>query len=102
MQCEVHRNAEDETGEIPFLLDVQSDLLSGLETRVVIPLVRRGAFGRPASRLHPVFSIADEQVVMATHLLAAVRRRFLGAPVASLDDQRDIIIAAIDVLWSGV
>jgi toxin CcdB len=102
MQCEVHRNAEDETGEIPFLLDVQSDLLSGLETRVVIPLVRRDAFGRPASRLHPVFSIADEQVVMATHLLAAVRRRFLGAPVASLDDQRDIIIAAIDVLWSGV
>jgi toxin CcdB len=102
MQCGVHRNAEDDTGEIPFLLDVQADLLSDLETRVVVPLVRRAAFGRPASRLHPVFTVADEQVVMATHLVAAVRRRFLGAPVFSLEDQRDVIIAAIDVLWSGV
>jgi hypothetical protein len=34
--------------------------------------------------------------------LAAVRRRALGARLGSLLDQRDIIIAAIDVLWSGV
>jgi toxin CcdB len=102
MQCGVHRNVDDATGEIPFLLDVQADLLSDLETRVVIPLVRRAAFGRPASRLHPVFTVADEQVVMATHLLAAVRRRSLGAPIASLEARRDVIIAAIDVIWSGV
>lgn len=39
---------------------------------------------------------------MATHLLAAIRRGALGPPLASLIDQRDVIIAAIDLLWSGV
>jgi toxin CcdB len=102
MQCTVHLNRDDETGNIPFLIDVQADLLSDLETRVVVPLVREGAFGRRASRLHPLFTIEGEQVVMATHLLAAVRRGTLGSALASLLDQRDVIIAAIDVLWTGV
>jgi len=102
MQCEVHENPEDPVGTTPYLLDVQADLLSDLATRVVVPLVRRDAFGRGASRLHPTFAVKGVEVVMATHLLAAVRKRVLGARVASLSDQRHIIIAAIDVLWSGV
>lgn len=102
MQCDVHRNAEDTTGEIPFLLDVQADLLADLPTRVVVPLVRATSFGRQAERLHPAFSIEGDRVVMATHLIAAVRARSLGRAVMSLAEQRDAIIAAIDVLWSGV
>jgi hypothetical protein len=35
-------------------------------------------------------------------LLAAVRARSLGEAVVSLDDHRDAIINAIDVLWAGV
>lgn len=102
MQCSVHKNPDDDAGDIPFLVDVQADLLSDLDTRVVIPLIRRAAFGRPATRLHPVFTVDDQQFVMATHLLAAVRGRSLGTAVMSLSDQRDVVIAAIDVLWSGV
>jgi toxin CcdB len=102
MQCAVHANPDDEAGHIPYLIDVQADLLADLDTRIVVPLIRSTVFGRPATRLHPVFTIADQQVVMATHLLAAVRRGALGASVASLLDQRDVIISAIDVLWSGV
>jgi toxin CcdB len=102
MQCEVHVNSGDSKGYAPFLLDVQADLLSELETRAVVPLVEAACFGRPASRLHPRFTIDARPVVMATHLLAAVRRGVLGARVASLADQRDAIIAAVDVLLSGV
>jgi toxin CcdB len=102
MQCDVHRNGDDETGQTPYLLDVQANLLADLQTRVVVPLIRAGAFGRTATRLHPRFTIDGQDVVMATHLLAAVRRQILGAAVASLRDQRDIVISAIDVLWSGV
>jgi toxin CcdB len=101
MQCAVHANPED-GGHIPYLVDVQTDLLSDLDTRVVVPLVRSASFGRPASRLHPMLTVEGQHVVMATHLLAAVRRGTLGASVASLLNQRDVIIAAIDVLWSGV
>jgi toxin CcdB len=102
MQCDVHLNVDDVSGQIPYLLDIQANLLSDLQTRVVVPLVRADAFGRPAARLHPSFTIAGDRFVMATHLVAAVRRQALGATVASLLDQRDTVISAVDVLWSGV
>jgi toxin CcdB len=102
MQCEVHENADDDAGHMPYLMDVQSNLLSDLATRVVVPLVRSTSFGRPATRLHPVFTVQGQQVVMATHLLAAVRRGTLGTRIMSLLDHRDLIVGAIDVLWSGV
>ena len=102
MQGDVTLNPDDAGGQIPYLLDVQADLLSDLATRVVVPLVRAASFGRRASRLHPAFTIAGQDVVMATHLIAAVRQNSVGARIASLRDQRDVIIAAIDVLWSGV
>jgi toxin CcdB len=102
MQCDVHMNGGNSKGHAPFLLDVQADLLADFETRVVVPLVNAASFGRPASRLHPQFTIDARAVVMATHLAAAVRRKVLGARVASLADQRDVIISAMDVLLSGV
>ena len=102
MQCDVHRNLADATGEIPYLLDIQADMLSALQTRVVVPLILREAFGRPIARLHPVFTIETRPVVMATHLTAAIRRSSLGAVVVSFQSERDTILNAVDVLWSGV
>ena len=102
MQCEVYRNRDDTSGDMPYLLDVQADLLSELKTRVVIPLIRAEAFGRRADRLHPRFELGGQAFVLATHLIAAIRMRDLGAPIGSLRDQRDAVISAIDVLWSGV
>jgi hypothetical protein len=77
-------------------------LLSDLPTRVVVPLIRSGAFGRKATRLHLEFIVGGQDVVMATHMIAAVRRQALVSAVGSLRDQRDAVISAIYVLWSGV
>lgn len=82
-------------------MDVQADLLSELDTRVVGPLIRAGAFGRWVNRRHPEFHVTDQPLVMATHLIAAVRRFMLGAKVASLQAHHDEIVAAVDVLLSG-
>ena len=46
------------------LLDVQADLLSGLNTRVIVPLL-------PA-RLNPIFDFEDQPVVMVTQFMATV------------------------------
>lgn len=102
MQCDVHENREQSKGHTPFLLDVQADLLADLDSRVVVPLVHDRLFGRPAGRLHPRFVVAGHAVVMATHLIAAVRRSSMGLPIASLAEQRDTIVSAVDVLLSGV
>lgn len=102
MQFDVHRNAADSSSYAPFLLDIQADLLSDLPTRVVIPLIRAELFGRRAGLLHPPLAIEGHAVVAATHLVAAIRRSELGAPVVSLQAQRDEIVRAIDVLLAGV
>jgi len=102
MQFDVHRNGVDSSRYAPFLLDIQADLLEDLATRIVVPLILMPLFGRRAGRLHPILAIDNQQVVMATHLVAAIRRGELGVPVASLRDQRDEIIRAIDILLAGV
>jgi len=102
-QFDVHQNANPSSNDdIPFLLDVQSDLLDGLTTRVVIPLVRASAFGKPARRLNPVFDVLGQPVVLSTAELAGVHTRHLGPKVESLASERSTIVAALDVLISGI
>ena len=102
MQCSVYKNTGESESYAPYLLDVQAELLEGLETRVMVPLVRASEFGRRAGRLHPVFTVCGEEVVMATHLLAAIRSSILGRIADSLIKHRAEIIGALDVLLVGV
>lgn len=83
-----------------LLLDCQSDLLDHLETRLVIPLLPdRTAHELP--RLHPVFDIDGESLILATQLASAVDVRDLGPRVASLSERRYEILNAIDLLLTG-
>lgn len=88
-------------GQAGFLLDVQSDLLSGLNTRVVVPLLEKSSAPVPAQRLNPVFSIEGQELVMATQYMAAVPEAELRSKVASLAGRQDEISAALDMLFLG-
>jgi toxin CcdB len=101
-QFDVHRNPDARSRRIiPYLLVVQSDLLSDLTTCAVVPLVDAAHFGKPATRLNPVFDIEKARVVMSTAEIAGVPRRALGRLAGSLAPQRDAIVAAIDFLILG-
>jgi toxin CcdB len=101
-QFDLYRNANPRTCEaIPLLLDVQSDLLASLNTRMVIPLSRaKGLAG--INRLMPEVSVGDETLLLLTPQMAGISRRELGEPVGSLAHLRLEIIAAIDLLISGI
>lgn len=86
---------------VAYLLDIQSDLLRDLASRVVVPLVRRDAFGPPMKKLNPVFSINGVDHVMATPELAGMPTAGLGRRVGNLDDHRHEIKGAIDFLQDG-
>ena len=88
-------------GEAGYLLDVQSDLLSGLNTRVIVPLLPRSSAPSPAQRLNPVFSIEGQELVMATQYMAAVPESELRSRVGSLAEKQDEISAALDMLFLG-
>jgi len=84
-----------------FLLDVQSDLIAGLNTRVVVPLLPRERAPMPAKRLNPVFEIGGASHVMTTQFLAAIPVSELRDFGGSLERERDAIVNALDMLFFG-
>lgn len=87
----------------PYLLDVQSNLLDGLRTTVVIPLCPKSLAGDAAiTRLCPVFEIGRKSYVALTQQIAGVDRKALGQEVGDLSRYRPEIVAALDFIISGV
>jgi toxin CcdB len=99
----VFRNPNPGTNTaIPFLLDVQSEVLSMLGTRVVVPLYRAGAADVHAmSRLTPVVVFQGQPLVAMVPELAGIPRRELGAIAGDLLSSRGEILAAMDLLLTG-
>jgi toxin CcdB len=103
-QFAVHRNRNAATrARFPFLLDVQTDLLQDLGTRVVIPLTaatvaaKRGAM----QTLTPVCSVEGKPYLLVTPQLAGISAKELGPPVGDLSHDRLAIMAALDLLFTG-
>lgn len=88
--------------QFPYLLVVQHDLLSELNTRLVVPLATMANVRTPLGRLTPVLEVEGRRLVALTHLAGAVRTSKLGPVVASLAEQRASILAAVDMLLTGV
>tara|TARA_R110002096_G_scaffold50971_1_gene133403 strand:+ start:513 stop:812 length:300 start_codon:yes stop_codon:yes gene_type:complete len=84
-----------------YLLDVQTDLLCDLNTRVVIPLLPTSRAPKPARRLNPIFDLDDEPVVMVTQFMAAVPTVILKTSVGKLDEEFEKVTAAVDMLIQG-
>jgi len=83
-----------------YLLDCQADVLGSFDTRFVVPLLPAMGAQR-ASRLHPLFEVRGEPVIMVTHLAAAVSLRILGDPVTNLAEEHATIMNALDMLITG-
>ena len=88
---------------IPYLLDVQSDLLDSLATRTVVPLCKPAVLkGKLAERLNPAFDVDGRKLCMLTPELAGVPVKALGAPIGNLAGERAVISAALDLLVTGI
>jgi toxin CcdB len=85
----------------PFLLSLQSDLLSrNLDTTVVAPL-EPATSGTFAGKLNPRVEIDGEPFVLITQELVTVRTSGLGNAHGSIAEERGAIIAALDLLFTG-
>ena len=87
---------------VPFLLEVQADLLASLATRVVVPLYRlEAAPGNPMARLTPRVAFQGQTYVAMFPELAGVAGRDLGTAAGALAHLRTEVIAALDLLFTG-
>lgn len=102
-QFDVYENPNPASRKsIPYLLDVQTDLLDNLATRVVVPLVTTSAMPNPGRHLNPAFSIGKTVVIMSTAEIAGVSVKSLGKKVCSIKEYRNEIVAALDFLITGI
>ncbi len=100
---DVYANPGSHAATTPFLLDVQSDLLDGLDSRMVIPLRSLAYFPRVKlpTRLTPVLTIDGQDFLLETPKMGAIPKRALKSPVTSLATAQTQITAALDFLFQG-
>ena len=79
---------------------LQHRLSQHLDTCVVAPLVPISQLP-VLERMRPPVRYQDRDHVIAIDRLAAVARRSIDKPVGSVAAQRDQIISAIDLLFTG-
>src|SRR5271170_3520109 len=103
-QFAVYRNRHPASRtRFPLLLDIQSDLLEGLATRVVVPLAPASAArARSMRTLTPILKFEGKEFMMLTPQVAGILGRELGPVAGDLASDRDKIIAAVDFLLSGI
>ncbi|MFZ2890172.1 CcdB family protein [Sulfuricurvum sp.] len=98
-QFDVYRNINPSTSEeLPYLIDIQAQLLNHLSTCVVIPFSTKA---KALKHLNPIFVIEEKNVVLMTQEMAGIERALLGERVVSLSGKRSEIIGAVDFLISG-
>ncbi len=101
-QFDIHRNAAvGGDADFPYLLDIQSDFLDRLHTRLVVPLMALERFGAPIERLNPIFEVEGGPHVAVFTELAGVSNSLLGEAVGSAAARRHEIVAAVDFMIQG-
>jgi toxin CcdB len=102
-QFDVYLNpVKAQRDDIPWCVDVQSDLLSSLSTRLVVPLVLRKH--QPSAlprRLCPSVQWQGDSFVAMPQMTAPFRLKDLGRAQGSLRAQANEIVAALDAVISG-
>ncbi|WP_409524465.1 CcdB family protein [Nitrincola sp. MINF-07-Sa-05] len=103
-QFDVYPNpSKTSNTQYPYLVDIQSSLLTDLATRIVIPLGKYSAFGGQSMRgLTPEISFDDQQLLLMTPQISSVPEKHLKNPVGSLSHFRDQIVAALDLAVTGI
>jgi toxin CcdB len=99
-QFDVFRNPKSR--EYPFVVDVQSEVLSQLATRVVVPMTSKKRYGRPITRLNPTAKVRGVEYVLVFQEIAAVPTAVLRERVATLEARRGELVAAIELLFTGI
>jgi toxin CcdB len=85
----------------PYLVVLQHDRLTSIRSIIAAPLIEATA-ALMATRMHPSISVDGQRFIILTEELAAIPSSGLGRTVNSAEAQRYEIIAALDLLFTGI
>ncbi len=103
-QFDVYKNPSKNTRTaFPYMVDIQSPVISDISTRIVIPLGRAKNFRHEQMQgLTPEISYEGEALLLLTPQLSSIPSKLLKNPVGSLSHFRDEIVAAVDFAITGI
>ena len=102
-QFDVYANPSESAARgTPFVVVVQSDLLDALATRMTIPLATVEFAEKSPDKLCPVVTVNGQRLRALAHYTAPLPTRSLRQVVGNLASQASTLIAALDVVVSGV
>lgn len=89
----------------PLLVDITSDIIGGINRRLVIPLMpteRLGSRHAP-ERLNPILALINgKEYVLMTHEAATIPVKSLGVEFCNASAYRNAIKGALDFMLDGV
>ncbi|HWA92002.1 MAG TPA: CcdB family protein [Rhizomicrobium sp.] len=101
-QFDVFRNPlKGGRGDRPCIVAIQHIFFDDQPTRIVVPLLVASAI-RPQGRLNPAVTVDRMQLYFSPTEMFSLSRRFLRDPVANIEGDRDKLIAAIDLVFTGI
>lgn len=102
-QYDVYPNPSASVGNgIPYVVVIQSDLLDALTTRLTVPLTTMAFAGKVPTALCPVIVVKGQRLHALAHYAAPLPAKALRRPVQNVSAQASALIAAMDVVLSGV
>lgn len=88
-QYDVYENTDCRTsGAKPYILDVQSDLLQSLTTRVVVPLIPITSIDHPVEILNPVIQVLNKNHYVSSPEIACVHLTTIGRKITRLSKKQ--------------
>lgn len=102
-QFDIYVNTDEDLKEAyPYFVDIQTDLLCDLNSRVVLPIIPTVDAKKYPSNLCPVIDISAKKYALLTHQVTTVPVSFLKEKVGSILFNRDEIVSSIDFLITGI
>jgi toxin CcdB len=103
-QFDVYTNPSKATRKAyPFIVDIQSNVISEIATRIVIPLGRKTHFSNEEMKgLTPTVTYEGEDLLLLIPQIASMPVKALRVSIGSLSHLRDEIIAALDFAITGI
>jgi toxin CcdB len=104
MQYDVYENPSPRMrDQYPYVIDIQSDLLSGLATRLVVPLAMTSLTANELPlRLCPVVVVRKKNLMLVSFEAAPLDRRLLKKEIVSIRAYAHEIVDAMDAVMSGL
>jgi len=103
-QFDVFKNPSSTTCKhYPYLVDIQSQYLEELATRIVIPLGKASLFKNTAMKgLTPEVFFNDEKLLLLTPQISSISKKQLKESVGSISHLRTELANALDFAIFGI